>query len=484
MTPPISQGLASTRATPAAASADRVNGVTRYDALTLAVAVVVIGYQCFSKQFAYIGLESANIFVGEIFLGVCLLRPRVILFPWLSGLMSWSALSPLAFTMFILVGYGIWECVRGILSGHSVVLALEELAFDYYPIYLFIGLYVGRRHPALLPKIVRIMAVVNGIYGVTYVLFIQKVADFDALSINDEHPGVWAFGQPGASVFSIIGLLCFEKRIWVVVPLVLLNGFTMLGLQVRSEWLALAAALLVWGLLHRKFGHVIAVWVAIFAVLWAIDTSGVRIPGRVSDVSFRETVTRIIAPANLDAAAQLSRDAKDHEGSVLFRTIWWKAIWSDSNSDPRLFLIGYGYGFPLRSLVADWDPTKDVRTPHNAFFFALGYTGWLGVLAFFAWQAAIGWAAWTRYLWDGESFLFLYWLAALIIGLLGNNFEAPFGAIPTYLICGLGIAPALYSRARGRSVAHQAAIGRRALPAAGGTALLPHDGLTRPWPRT
>ena len=424
--------------------------IARRDALALSVMILVVGYHTFTKQFAYLGIQSVNVFVGEIFLAFCLLRPQLVLDPWLSGLMRWGPVSPLAFSIFILLGYGIWQAVRGILSGYPAIPALQELAFNYYPLYLLIGLHVGRHDPTLLPRIVRILAVVNGVYGTVYVLFIQGVADFDALSVNGNNPGIWAFGQPGASVFSIIGLLCFEPRMRIALPLIFLNAFTLLGIQVRAEWLALTITLTAWGVLRRRVGEVLAVWIAFFAILWSIDVIGIRLPGRTSQISLSETVSRVLAPADLQAAKEFARDAKDHEGSVLFRTLWWQEIWRDVNGDPRLFLIGYGYGFPLRSLVSDWNPNNpkdDVRTPHNAFFFAFGYSGWLGALAFFGFQAVLGWACWRRYRAHDQPFIFLYWSSALIIGLLGNNFETPFGAIPFYLLCGLGIAPLIYPAA-------------------------------------
>jgi hypothetical protein len=33
---------------------------------------------------------------------------------------------------------------------------------------------------------------------------------------------------------------------------------------------------------------------------------------------------------------------------------------------------------------------RDLRTPHNIFYYALGYSGWLGVLLFFSLQVACG----------------------------------------------------------------------------------------------
>ena len=85
----------------------------------------------------------------------------------------------------------------------------------------------------------------------------------------------------------------------------------------------------------------------------------------------------------------------------------------------------------------------DLRTPHNIFYYALGYSGWLGVLFFFSLQAACGALVWRVYKITGQSFGVVIWASTLFTAFFGNAFETPAGAIPCYLTLGLIIGPTL-----------------------------------------
>jgi O-antigen ligase len=83
---------------------------------------------------------------------------------------------------------------------------------------------------------------------------------------------------------------------------------------------------------------------------------------------------------------------------------------------------------------------EDLRTPHNVFYFALGYTGWIGVALFFGFQAALAVTLWRAWRASGQPFGIVLWMMAIIGGLVGNAFETPFGAIPFYLLTGMAAA--------------------------------------------
>ena len=78
----------------------------------------------------------------------------------------------------------------------------------------------------------------------------------------------------------------------------------------------------------------------------------------------------------------------------------------------------------------------DLRTPHNIFYYALGYSGWLGVFFFFSLQAACGALVWRAYKLTGQSFGVALWASTLLTAFFGNAFETPTGAIPCYLTLG------------------------------------------------
>jgi len=132
-----------------------------------------------------------------------------------------------------------------------------------------------------------------------------------------------------------------------------------------------------------------------------------------------------------------------YKGTITWRQNWWKAIWENSNENYTNLLIGPGYGFVLKDLVNYLEQSGDVRTPHNIFYYALGYTGWFGVVIFFALQLTCVSMLWRVYRLTGQAYGLAVWAATLIAAFFGNVMETPFGAIPIYLTMGLIIGPTL-----------------------------------------
>ena len=84
---------------------------------------------------------------------------------------------------------------------------------------------------------------------------------------------------------------------------------------------------------------------------------------------------------------------------------------------------------------------EGVRTPHSVFFYALGYGGWIGAGIFLFLMFALMQCLWKVYKLTGNAFGLSYLMLNLALGLFGNSFETPFGAIPFYLVMGVVIAP-------------------------------------------
>jgi hypothetical protein len=84
----------------------------------------------------------------------------------------------------------------------------------------------------------------------------------------------------------------------------------------------------------------------------------------------------------------------------------------------------------------------DLRTPHNIFYFALGYSGWVGVCIFFALQISCFMMLWRLYRLTGQAYGLAAWASTIFAAFFGNVLETPSGAIPFYLIIGLLVAPA------------------------------------------
>ncbi len=425
------------------------------------ITFLLLGYLVMTRSFAYLGVPYLNLFLGELALALFLItQPKVVPHRWIGSLARNSSLSGLSWALLVFVLFGIFQLARGITLGHPGLTALQNFVFHSYPFYFFLGLWAALQKPDFLARVIQVLAWVNGLYGMSYILVLNGVP-----WMISEEPSVPVFGQPVGSAVAILGLLCFNKklgRIWV--PL-FLNAFVMLGIQARGEWLGFALGLLVYGLLGRKPGRVAvgATTLLLFLVLGLVTEFELPSPAqRGGAISTRDILGRGLAPLNEDLAAELTENYAMYAGTVVWRTTWWEAIWVSVHQDLPTILIGHGYGFPLSDLVPYLMGTE-LRTPHNMFLYALGYGGWLGVL-FFAWfQGALAHLLWRAYRLAGQPFGFAIWLAIVSGALFGNVFETPYGAIPFYLLAGLSAAPAL-ADSRSKWVVSRAAASANGFP--------------------
>jgi O-antigen ligase len=117
------------------------------------------------------------------------------------------------------------------------------------------------------------------------------------------------------------------------------------------------------------------------------------------------------------------------------------------HSTRMLGAFGHGYGFNLFGLapeeVTEGQEHDDIRTPHSVFLYALGYTGWLGVLVFAALQLAIVRLLWRSYRLSGQPAGIALWVLGMGMAFFQESLESPHRAIPFYLLVGMTIAPGL-----------------------------------------
>src|SRR4051794_15778526 len=209
------------------------------------VLLLIVGYVCMGRSLAYVGVVQLKVFIGEIALGAALVfRTREVWSAWWTGLLRPGRSSALCWAFLLCVTYGLIEAVRGAWVGRVPLTILQNLAFNYYPIFLFLGLWVGTRRPELLARTAHVLAVSNAVYGIAYLVYLNRLTLY--MPGSDKVP---VFGQVGGSAVSILGLLAFEKKIsrhWLVL---VVNVFILLAVQVRAEWLGFLVALMVWAVL-------------------------------------------------------------------------------------------------------------------------------------------------------------------------------------------------------------------------------------------
>ena len=413
--------------------------------------VLILGYLGMSRAFAYLGAPAWHLFVGEIVLAFLLLfGPKINHHPWMRVMRKQPTLRHFLTCYGLFLMYGIIQVFHGISAGYPPLTALRDLAFNYYPIYFFLGLWAGLMRPDLLPRLIRGFAWFNGIYGVLYVLYLNRLEWF-VPGVSADVIRVSIFGQPIYSFVALLGLLLYEKNISRSWYLLLLNGFVMLGMQIRTEWLAFAIGVVIWFVLTRQGKQVLQAGAVVAFLLALMYITDLRLPSPrgQADISARQLIDGALAPLRADlgdqtAAAGLG-GVDEREATVVFRTVWWMAIWDSVHSNIKTAVWGHGYGFPLGDLVPYLEGAF-IRTPHNEFFFALGYTGWVGVALFFLFQFGILRLLLESRRLTGQPFGVILWAAMMALGMFFPLCETPYGAIPFYLLTGWLAAPAVFSK--------------------------------------
>jgi hypothetical protein len=395
------------------------------------------------RSFAYLGIPPLHVFIGEIVLfSFLLFAPRCSGVRWTRVALKQESFRRYRKAFLIFFFYGIFEVVRGIASGYPLLLAIRDLALNYYPFYFLLGLWVGVSEPEYLARTLRFAAWMNGIYGFLFVLVLSRIPwSFRGEGVEP----VFVFGWPTFSGVIILGLLAFERdlrKVWI--PL-LLNSVALIGMLIRAEWLAFAVGLVIWAWATKKLGRLAVaagVLAGIFILMYIANFTYEGPETRGGRISARDIVGRAIAPMNPDLASDYTTDVQQFEDTAVWRTLYWVAVWSAVHENRKTALFGLGYGFPLNELVSDLI-NNTARTPHNLFFFLLAYTGWIGVIVFGVFQWELGRLLWQSYRITGQPYPIIFWIAILSFAGFFPLFETPYGAIPFFVIVGCGCAPLL-----------------------------------------
>ena len=399
-----------------------------------------------TRSFAHLGM--APLYVGEaVLLAVAVFRSSALQGVWIRHLTKRTALTALASMIAVSLCFGVLQALRGIIEQHNTKIAFQNLAFHVYPLFFFPGVYLGISRPEMLPRIARWAAWTVGVYGVVYIAVLSPMglAEGGDLAGNDENAVAWA-GQPSGAGPALLAVAAFEpSAARAAVPLAL-NAFVILGIQVRAIWMALAAALPLWGIMAGRLRLVLGAGAAAMVALALAWVSDVRIPaptGRGGEISARGIVGRALSAVSPELAQQYIPDPERYATTVSWRTQWWRSLWRVVHNDQWWILFGPGYGYPIWNHHPEGDFDVPLRTPHNVFVYALSYTGWVGVGVFAAVQAALASVLWRAYRVSGQPFGFCYWVVVIIWATFDNFLESPQGAVPFYLMAGMAAAALL-----------------------------------------
>ena len=270
---------------------------------------LIVGYLAMGRSFAYLGLPWFSLYVGELVLAAFLLfGPRTNQGPWIRVVWRVKKLRNFERLLLALLIYGSFKALRGSLKGYSTFTALRDTAFNYYPLFVLLGIWVGLRGKGFLRRAVHALAWWNGCYGLAYVLFLSRLS-WTVPGTSNAPSTVSLFGQPYGSAVSLLGLIAFEPRLKRVWYLVALNAFVMLGLQIRAEWVGFLVGLAVFAWCTKRIKQV-AVAGTLLAVLFGVmflTNLDLQSPeGRGGEISVSEIVARAVAPVSKDLAGELA----------------------------------------------------------------------------------------------------------------------------------------------------------------------------------
>jgi hypothetical protein len=409
----------------------------------------LIGLDAWTKLVLFVLIGSmfagkASVYVELAFGGLLLLSTRLLWDPWYKSLTRrQDGLNGIGWPLLVSLLYGFGQVIYGVLLGYSRVTAFQILLFDIYPVYLFLGIWAGFRHPGIVRAYVRWMAWYTAIYTPLYYLFLSKLS-IAAGNSDSTHAII---GNPGTGSVLLLGLLAFEPyllRFWL--PILVLTGLTIAN-QERADWLGLGLALALWGKLSKRMGRVfsvLGVLTAILLIAALIDLKLPPLPGRGGELSARGTLGRMAGSISPQLAAEVSGDrntAAFYYGTVFWRKHWWAAIRDEVSKDPLTITFGLGYGYPLARLAGNAGTVKEgTRSPHSIFYFVLAYSGVVGVVIFFWLEFRLISLLYRVYKVTGQIFGLAYFIYAFSGSFFGNFLESP-SALPFYLLLGLCIGP-------------------------------------------
>src|ERR1700682_3632859 len=114
--------------------------------------LLILGCRGMSRSFAYLGVPAWKLFISEVvFAFLLLFGPKIQTRRWLSVVLKLPAMGRFLTWYGLFLAYGIVEVFHGIYAGYPPLTVIRDLAFNYYPLYFFLGLWAGLVKPDSLP---------------------------------------------------------------------------------------------------------------------------------------------------------------------------------------------------------------------------------------------------------------------------------------------------------------------------------------------
>jgi hypothetical protein len=395
--------------------------------------VLVGGYLAVGRPFAFLGV--APLFIGEIYLMVMVLWNRN---NWLGKFINgFFHFELICSAVFLHLAWGIFEIFRSLYLRHPVIEVFRTAAFNYYPLYCVIGLMIGKEISIqTYYKVWKYIVIVASIHILLDPVF--KLSE--GLGYNMPMPPVITL-----AIIALWDYFKTWKTRYILLAVSIFPDFFQSEHGHRSWVLGLLAGLVA---LAASKPKLLLKWAMIsFGGLMFFMIVGPLIPGPNGTTPPLDPVVQIahiLASSNPDLAVKLMKargyksevdDIRGEEGTAQWRKSIWAGIFRELNT-LDLQLMGEGEGESLQKVTPNGE---DIHTPHNISMYCIFYTGWIGLGIFTFLIYALFHTAWRLRNPALRMQLVATILAVVVITMTGNLLEAPFGAIPFYLICGVAI---------------------------------------------
>ncbi len=390
-------------------------GISKKESVLLWFVMCTVAY---SKDFAYMSVPGAPIFVTDVVLGgLCL----ALLGPLRSALRALGRTTRLA--MIWLFVSGAICAGRGILSGQDKILVFRDSAIVAYSMFLLVSFLVVSSWSAV--KRIFMFFALGGLFS-----------SVNALAWLALQPGQRRYLSYGAYVLgALLGTLVLTTNRSIRPAL----GWTLSGMLAMGVFLANARS----------------IYVALGAVLPIMVLVGPSARLQISRRSFRLSAGIAVASVFLALAVMQTRAGKAlldttvtelasgtlhyaDDRDAAFRLFAWMEAGNRFAQSP---VIGEGFGVPFT-----FELTSDDVRPHNTFLTILYKMGVLGFVPVMVLLLGFQWKGWSslRSFHQQPRALFLYvlllvQLVASIFGCLNLLLESPFLASIYWVILGVGM---------------------------------------------
>jgi len=344
--------------------------------------------------------------------------------------------------LFLNLLWGFWSLLSGIfVQGYLLQNALRTFVFNFYPLYIYIGIGFGRSAAIGFGDFISLwkkLTIIYSVYALCFiVLFNYEIKAFPSKNID-------LFNSPSMSPFLPLSILVLWPNLngrWKWIALIISTGIMLFAVG-RAAILGFLGGMLVWFILNLRAAFRGTLKVVVIILILILIGSSINVVGphdRSLGFDPIYAIARLAATISPQAASELLGqrgyylDLESWWGTAYWRSYIWGSI-IDKLTYEKAWLTGLSHGASLAEMTLD---QQDIFTPHNFIFFALFYTGSIGAIIYCMLLIIILKTLFKLNSPILKNISIILFIVTIVLASFGNFLETPFGAVPFYLLNGL-----------------------------------------------